>query len=224
MFGTDTFLAAYARTAKDGDFSSLRFVVAGAEAVKPETRKTWRERFGAEIVEGFGLTEAAPVVAVNTRDAQPRRNGRPPAARHAHAARARRGHFRGRQAVAVGAEPDARLHDRRPPGRIAAARRRMARQRRHRLGRPRGFRHRLRAGQTLRQDRRRDDFAGRGRDAGEGAVAGGQPRRRVGARQAPRRAHRARHHRRRGRCRKRCAATARSTAPPRSWCPTTSSR
>ena len=66
MFGTDTFLANYARTAKDGDFSSLRFVVAGAEAVKPETRKVWRERFGAEIVEGFGLTEAAPVVAVNT--------------------------------------------------------------------------------------------------------------------------------------------------------------
>ena len=66
MFGTDTFLAAYARTAKDEDFSSLRFVVAGAEAVKPETRKTWRERFGAEIVEGFGLTEAAPVVAVNS--------------------------------------------------------------------------------------------------------------------------------------------------------------
>lgn len=66
MLGTDTFLAAYARTAKDGDFSSLRFVVAGAEAVKPETRKTWRERFGAEIVEGFGLTEAAPVVAVNS--------------------------------------------------------------------------------------------------------------------------------------------------------------
>ncbi|MBN9244447.1 MAG: AMP-binding protein [Mesorhizobium sp.] len=66
MFGTDTFLANYARTAKDGDFSSLRFVVAGAEAVKSETRKIWRERFGAEIVEGFGLTEAAPVVAVNT--------------------------------------------------------------------------------------------------------------------------------------------------------------
>ena len=66
MFGTDTFLAAYARTAKDGDFSSLRFAVAGAEAVRPETRKVWRERFGAEIIEGFGLTEAAPVVAVNT--------------------------------------------------------------------------------------------------------------------------------------------------------------
>lgn len=66
MFGTDTFLANYARTAKDGDFSSLRFVVAGAEAVKPETRRTYRDRFQASIVEGYGLTEAAPVVAVNT--------------------------------------------------------------------------------------------------------------------------------------------------------------
>lgn len=66
MFGTDTFLANYARTAKDGDFSSLRFVVAGAEAVKPETRRVYRERFDAAIIEGFGLTEAAPVVAVNT--------------------------------------------------------------------------------------------------------------------------------------------------------------
>ncbi|MBL8579339.1 MAG: AMP-binding protein [Mesorhizobium sp.] len=66
MFGTDTFLAAYAKTAKDGDFSSLRFVVAGAEAVKPETRRTWRERFGAEIVEGYGMTESAPVIAVSS--------------------------------------------------------------------------------------------------------------------------------------------------------------
>jgi acyl-[acyl-carrier-protein]-phospholipid O-acyltransferase/long-chain-fatty-acid--[acyl-carrier-protein] ligase len=66
MFGTDSFLAAYARTAKDADFASVRLLVAGAEAVKPETRRVWRERFGAEIVEGYGLTEAAPVVAVNT--------------------------------------------------------------------------------------------------------------------------------------------------------------
>ncbi len=66
MFGTDTFLAAYARTAEDGDFSSLRFIVAGAEPVRAETRRVWRTRFNAEIIEGFGLTEAAPVVAVNT--------------------------------------------------------------------------------------------------------------------------------------------------------------
>jgi acyl-[acyl-carrier-protein]-phospholipid O-acyltransferase / long-chain-fatty-acid--[acyl-carrier-protein] ligase len=66
MFGTDSFLVGYARTAKNEDFSSLRFVVAGAEPVKAETRKVWRDRFGAEIIEGYGLTEAAPVVSVNT--------------------------------------------------------------------------------------------------------------------------------------------------------------
>jgi acyl-[acyl-carrier-protein]-phospholipid O-acyltransferase/long-chain-fatty-acid--[acyl-carrier-protein] ligase len=66
LVGTDTFLNGYARTARDSDFASLRLVVAGAETVKPETRRIWRERFGAEIVEGFGLTEASPVVAVNS--------------------------------------------------------------------------------------------------------------------------------------------------------------
>jgi acyl-[acyl-carrier-protein]-phospholipid O-acyltransferase/long-chain-fatty-acid--[acyl-carrier-protein] ligase len=67
LFGTDTFLCAYARTAQDRDFESLRLVVAGAEPVQAETRRTWRERFGTEIVEGYGLTEASPVVAVNSR-------------------------------------------------------------------------------------------------------------------------------------------------------------
>lgn len=66
MFGTDTFLRGYARTAKDDDFSSLRFVVAGAEAVKPETANLYMERFQCWILEGFGMTEASPVVAVNT--------------------------------------------------------------------------------------------------------------------------------------------------------------
>lgn len=66
LFGTDTFLGGYARSAKDTDFASLRLVVAGAEPVRADTRRVWRERFGAEIVEGYGLTEAAPVVAVNS--------------------------------------------------------------------------------------------------------------------------------------------------------------
>jgi acyl-[acyl-carrier-protein]-phospholipid O-acyltransferase/long-chain-fatty-acid--[acyl-carrier-protein] ligase len=66
MFATDTFLKAYAQSADDDDFASLRLVVAGAEPLKAETRRIWKERFGAEIVEGFGMTEAAPVVAVNS--------------------------------------------------------------------------------------------------------------------------------------------------------------
>lgn len=66
MFGTDTFLAGYSRAAKDSDFSSLRFVVAGAEAVRSDTRKTYLGRFNTLILEGFGMTEVAPVTAVNT--------------------------------------------------------------------------------------------------------------------------------------------------------------
>ena len=127
MFGTDTFLNGYARTAKDSDFASLRLVVAGAEAVKPETRRIWRERFGAEIVEGFGLTEAVAGGRRQYRHAWPRRHGRPPAARHAHAARAGRGHCRGRPAVACRPQCHDGLHDRRPAGRTAAAARRLAR-------------------------------------------------------------------------------------------------
>ncbi len=66
LFSTDTFLAAYAAAAGDGDFSSLRFAVAGAEPLRATTRRVWSERFGTPLLEGFGLTEAAPVVALNT--------------------------------------------------------------------------------------------------------------------------------------------------------------
>lgn len=66
LFGTDTFLGGYARMAKDEDFSSLRMVVAGAEPVKLETTQTWKDRFDVDVLEGFGMTEAAPVLAVNT--------------------------------------------------------------------------------------------------------------------------------------------------------------
>ena len=66
MFGTDTFLNGYARAAKDHQFASVRYLVAGAEAVKEGTRKMYRERFGVRILEGYGVTEAAPVICSNT--------------------------------------------------------------------------------------------------------------------------------------------------------------
>jgi acyl-[acyl-carrier-protein]-phospholipid O-acyltransferase/long-chain-fatty-acid--[acyl-carrier-protein] ligase len=66
LFGTDTFLTGYARSAHAYDFRTLRLVLAGAEAVKDRTRQIYMERYGVRILEGYGVTETAPVLAMNT--------------------------------------------------------------------------------------------------------------------------------------------------------------
>ncbi len=65
VFGTDTFFNGYAKKADSYDFYSLRAMVAGAERLRPETRELYAHKFHTPIFEGYGITEATPVVSVN---------------------------------------------------------------------------------------------------------------------------------------------------------------
>lgn len=65
LFATDTFFTGYAKKADPYDFYSIRALVAGAERLRPETRQLYAEKFHTPIFEGYGVTETAPVLAVN---------------------------------------------------------------------------------------------------------------------------------------------------------------
>src|SRR5262249_9573209 len=68
LLATPTFLQLYLRRCAPAQFGSLRLVLAGAEKLPEALALTFEDAFGIRPMEGYGMTECAPVVAVNTFD------------------------------------------------------------------------------------------------------------------------------------------------------------
>ena len=65
FFSTDTFLFNYGRVAHPSDFGRLRLAYAGGEKLQERTREQWARRFGMRLLEGYGVTETSPALALN---------------------------------------------------------------------------------------------------------------------------------------------------------------
>ena len=66
FFGTDTFLSSYAKVSKLEHYKSIRYILAGAEKLRSKTKNIWKQNFNIDILEGYGVTEASPVISLNT--------------------------------------------------------------------------------------------------------------------------------------------------------------
>ena len=77
LIGTPTFIRVYMRRVSEAQFASLQFVVAGAEKCPEDLRKAFREKYGCELLEGYGCTELAPVVSANQPENRIRGGNRP---------------------------------------------------------------------------------------------------------------------------------------------------
>jgi acyl-[acyl-carrier-protein]-phospholipid O-acyltransferase/long-chain-fatty-acid--[acyl-carrier-protein] ligase len=65
LLSTPTFCSTYTRKCTKEQFASLRYVLVGAEKLREPIAIAFREKFGVDLLEGYGCTEMSPVVAVN---------------------------------------------------------------------------------------------------------------------------------------------------------------
>ncbi len=68
LISTPTFFTAYIRRCSRTQFATLRYAIAGAEKLRSQIAKAFKDKFGLDLLEGYGCTELAPVVSVNLPD------------------------------------------------------------------------------------------------------------------------------------------------------------
>ncbi len=68
LLSTPTFCMAYLRKCQPEQFANLRYVLTGAEKMRPELAEAFEKKFGIAPLEGYGCTEMGPVVSVNRPD------------------------------------------------------------------------------------------------------------------------------------------------------------
>ena len=70
LISTPTFCASYVRRIPKEQFAHLKYAIVGAEKLREPLRTEFREKYGVELLEGYGCTEMSPVVSVNRPDVQ----------------------------------------------------------------------------------------------------------------------------------------------------------
>jgi acyl-[acyl-carrier-protein]-phospholipid O-acyltransferase/long-chain-fatty-acid--[acyl-carrier-protein] ligase len=68
MISTPTFCSSYVRRCEPEQFRHLRYAIVGAERLREPVAAAFKDKFGIDLLEGYGCTELAPVVAVNVPD------------------------------------------------------------------------------------------------------------------------------------------------------------
>jgi acyl-[acyl-carrier-protein]-phospholipid O-acyltransferase/long-chain-fatty-acid--[acyl-carrier-protein] ligase len=68
LVSTPTFYAGYIRKCRREQFAWVRYALVGAEKLRDTIATAFHEKFGITLLEGYGCTEMAPVVAVNAPD------------------------------------------------------------------------------------------------------------------------------------------------------------
>src|SRR5438552_2370828 len=68
IISTPSFCLGYVRKCTAEEFATLRYAVVGAEKLREPIARAFKEKFGLDLLEGYGCTEMSPAVALNAPD------------------------------------------------------------------------------------------------------------------------------------------------------------